>query len=213
MHLDLPKVLAEVPGWLTSEEALLLYSLARDWPGSGRIVEVGSFQGRSTICLAAGLLDRQDDTSSMLSVDTHLGSVEHQPGESAFHPNTLNRANGRIDTLALLMSNLRRFSVASRVEVSVSTSIEAARIHTGKIRLLFIDADHSEDAVMSDVVEWGRHLDSTACLVLHDVGAWRGPTVVALHLLKTGKWEVIKRSESALALRIRATAKVSEAAV
>ena len=53
-HAELRRHLAGVPGWLSDEEAVALYELAKDCTGRGVIVEIGSFKGRSTICLGLG---------------------------------------------------------------------------------------------------------------------------------------------------------------
>src|SRR5256885_7585861 len=47
-------LIADVPGWLTDEEGEALYELARVCTGKGVIVEIGSWKGKSTICLGRG---------------------------------------------------------------------------------------------------------------------------------------------------------------
>ena len=42
-------------GWLTDDEATGLYRVARKLPRNATIVEIGSWQGKSTYCLAKGL--------------------------------------------------------------------------------------------------------------------------------------------------------------
>jgi hypothetical protein len=37
-----------------------------------------------------------------------------------------------------------------------------------KIDLLFIDGDHSEKAVMSDLKTWVKHVKEGGCILLHD---------------------------------------------
>ena len=44
-----------IDGWLTDEEALGLYRLASKLPPDATVVEIGSWQGKSTFCLASGL--------------------------------------------------------------------------------------------------------------------------------------------------------------
>src|SRR5439155_4201038 len=53
-HDVLERHLHGVPGWLSDEEATALYELAKACTGRGVIVEIGSFKGRSTICLGLG---------------------------------------------------------------------------------------------------------------------------------------------------------------
>jgi hypothetical protein len=44
-----------IEGWLKIEEAAALYRLARRLPPDSTIVEIGSWKGKSTYCLARGL--------------------------------------------------------------------------------------------------------------------------------------------------------------
>jgi hypothetical protein len=54
-----PRDIFEVTSMLWTEEKRMLYYLAReDYTGSGGIVDMGSFLGGSTVCLAAGLRTR-----------------------------------------------------------------------------------------------------------------------------------------------------------
>jgi len=142
-HID--AVLSEVPGWLSQPEESLRYEFARDWPATGNIVEIGSYQGRSTICLAFGVAERK--TGYVLSVDIHTGSRERQPGKRAYHPETFCPKTSGIDTLPLLRADLARFEVAEIVQIRVMTSVAAAAMFTNRVRLLFIDPDHHVQSV------------------------------------------------------------------
>jgi hypothetical protein len=193
------RVLCEVPGWLSKPEASLLYEFARDWPGTGDVVEIGSYQGRSTICLAFGVAERK--SGRVISVDMHTGSREHQPGKRAYHPETFCPETGGIDTLALLRANLSLFEVAEVVQTRVMTSVAAAATFTSPVRLLFIDADHHVQSVLEDLFAWKCHLEKGACVILHDVGGWPGPTAAARRLVATGRFLPVRQADSALALR------------
>src|SRR5438876_7135452 len=52
---EVKRLVAGVPGWLTPNEGHALYEAARACTGRGVIVEIGSWKGKSTICLARGL--------------------------------------------------------------------------------------------------------------------------------------------------------------
>jgi hypothetical protein len=203
MNAVIHGMLSEVHGWLTEEEGEMLYGLAKYWPGNGRVVELGAYQGRSTVCLAAGLVARNIRSRPLLSVDTHKGSQEHQPGGFAFDPTTLSRVSGAVDTLPLLIWNLKRFGLLSMVEIAVQTSHQAGQSFQDDIRLLFVDADHSPEAVQNDWTIWKKHLDPSACVVLHDVGGWPGPTCLAEMLLTSGDYVLVKQVGSALAIQQR----------
>ena len=62
-------LIADVPGWLTDEEGEALYELARACTGRGVIVEIGSWKGKSTVCL--GLGSRAGASIPVYAVDPH----------------------------------------------------------------------------------------------------------------------------------------------
>src|SRR5262245_22994029 len=68
--LPIAPILAQVDGYLLPHEGVFLYWLARSAPGSGCIVEIGSFRGRSTLCMAAGVRGRRK--SRLFAVDPHV---------------------------------------------------------------------------------------------------------------------------------------------
>ena len=46
-------VASAIPGWLTQDQARLLFDTARELPSGPLVVEIGSHQGRSTVVLAS----------------------------------------------------------------------------------------------------------------------------------------------------------------
>src|SRR3954469_14963307 len=59
-----------VEGWLTGEQAARLAAAARRLGPGARVVEIGSFRGRSTIVLARAA----PADAEVLAIDPHLGS-------------------------------------------------------------------------------------------------------------------------------------------
>lgn len=169
-----------VPGWLDPGEALLLSRLAAE-KRPGRVVEIGSYQGRSAIALAKGL----QEIAPLLAIDTFRGSPEHWPGGEYFDPQTMD-AEGAIDTLPLFRKHIRQFGVEHRVEVWRDDSLSAAGRMIDPVSLLFIDADHAYPSVRRDLGAWLPHLVARGIVVLHDVGDWEGPTRAAADLLSCG---------------------------
>ncbi|MBL8753676.1 MAG: hypothetical protein JNK15_10275, partial [Planctomycetes bacterium] len=50
---------ASIDGWLTVDEAITLYELSRALPDERPLaVEIGSWQGKSSVCLASGLVGK-----------------------------------------------------------------------------------------------------------------------------------------------------------
>jgi predicted O-methyltransferase YrrM len=185
-------------GWLGRDEAELLYQLALAASNIGRVVELGSYCGRSSIVLAAGITAVPDVRA--LCVDTFCGSPEHQPGAPYFDPETL--VDGTVNTYPQFWANLDRAGLIQRVEVVVSTSVDAASVMAEPISLLFVDTDHQYTAARADIDAWAPKLAARGWIVIHDVGAWPGATRAAADLLENG-FERHAQAGTALALRRR----------
>jgi predicted O-methyltransferase YrrM len=182
-------------GWLERDEADLLYQLTREARRSGRIVEVGSYCGRSSIVMAAALNGRRGDR--LVCVDTFRGSSEHQFGERYFDPDTV--VDGKVDTYPLFEKTLASAGLLAVMDVMKMTSRQAAALAPAQVSLLFLDADHSYAGVQSDIEAWLPRLTDHGRIVLHDVGHWEGPTRGAADLLALG-FRHVRQSGSALAL-------------
>ncbi|HEV8202351.1 MAG TPA: class I SAM-dependent methyltransferase [Candidatus Polarisedimenticolia bacterium] len=147
----------EVEGYLYPHEGTFLHCLAFAAPGRGAVVEIGSFRGRSTLCLASGVLRRGE--GKVIAIDPQ-----------------------RYGTGETLVANLRRFHLDRCVEIRADTSLSVARGFEGKARIVFVDGDHSDDAVRADVAAWLPHLDAGGFLVLHDatsLSGFPGPRALA----------------------------------
>lgn len=153
----------QVEGYLYPHEGTFLHRLACDAPGRGKVVEIGSFQGRSTLCLASGVLRRGEGT--IVAIDPQ-----------------------RYGTGETLAANLRRFDLHRCVEIRNDTSVAVAQTFQDKARIVFVDGDHSAEAVRADVAAWLPHLDAGGFLVLHDatpLSGFPGPRALAFALSRT----------------------------
>jgi MMP 1-O-methyltransferase len=151
-------VVRDVDGWFGGHEGRLLYRLAARADPNGCIVEIGSWQGRSTIWLAAGA--RSGRGATVVAVDPHRGTDLRRDGE---------------DTEPLLRANLDAAGVAEGVEIVVATSEEAEREWTRPVSLLWIDGDHSYAGALLDLERWEPHLTADAAVAFHDTFVWPGP--------------------------------------
>jgi predicted O-methyltransferase YrrM len=170
------RYLLHVEGYLYPHEGAFLHRLARNAPGQGRIVEIGSFHGRSTLCLASGL--RRRGAGHLLAVDPQKYGAEGS-----------------------LRSSLRRFGLDDWVDVRVQTSLAASRTFEGQASAVFIDGDHAETAVREDVAAWLPRLEPGGLLVLHDATAlsgFPGPRAIADALRRTVGPEATFQSQGTL---------------
>jgi predicted O-methyltransferase YrrM len=151
-----------------------------------RIVELGTYEGRSTVALASGLARASfEEKYPVLTIDTFTGSYENQPGERHFRVETLTSL-GHVDTYPAFTRNIKEFGLTDLVCAWRMTTIDAAELFEGNIGLLFVDGDHSYEAVRGDLDAWVPHLAHDGIVVLHDVGDWEGPTRAAADLLGLG---------------------------
>jgi predicted O-methyltransferase YrrM len=147
-HAELERHLRGVPGWLTREEGEVLYDLARACTGRGAIVEIGSFKGRSTICLGLG---------SRAGCGAPVYAIDPGHGWKRFAEFRANVARARVEEL---------------VRPIASTSADAyPDFPEAAIELLFIDGSHRYDLVDLDFHLWTRKLVVGGMLAMHDTSA------------------------------------------
>ena len=151
-------ILSGTEGWLSSKEADLLYRLARNCTGRGAIIEIGSWKGKSTTCLALG--SRDGAGKKVNAIDPHTGSSEH----------------GKVDTFAEFRSNIERNGMTDMVSPIVKPSATVAREWSGPVELLWIDGAHEEEFVREDLLLWEPHLIEGGVVAFHDStmpGPWK----------------------------------------
>lgn len=176
---------------MTAAETELLVSLAA---GRSTVVEVGVFEGATSARLAAVI----DSAGRLFLVD---------PFERGTRPERL---------LGLSYSHhIARRSVAlwrHRVCFVQATSLAAAEAHTETAELIFIDADHSYEAVQADFLAWSERLAPTGVLAFHDsrrcparpdLEAHTGPVRLLGEILagEHGPWCLAGEADSVTAIR------------
>jgi len=187
-------------GWLSVREQTLLYNLARAVPTEGTIVELGSWNGRSTIMLAAGSLKGR--RAQVYAID--LFSITGEVGK-IYEPDV---ENGMNNYLPLFEKNIREAGVDSVVVPISGYTTEGARAWSDRpINLLFIDADHSYDGVRSDFLEWVVHCSPLAWCAFHDYTNARAPGVQTFvnQLLEARVLRGIRGVDSIIAGKIAVT--------
>jgi predicted O-methyltransferase YrrM len=174
----------DVEGWLTEAQAARLDRCARAVPGGGRIVEIGSFRGRSTIVLARAAADGTD----VVAVDPHLGS-DRGPQEIAAQPEL-----GEEDT-RLFRANLERHGVLGRVRHVRMLSSQAPL--PDSIDLLYVDGAHRFGPARGDILRWGTRVRDGGTLLIHDSFSSIGVTLALLtSLALSRRWRYAGRDGS-----------------
>jgi len=113
-------------------------------------------------------------------------------------------SEGRRDTFADFVANTRRWA-----DVIVAVRGESSRVELpleGECDFVFIDGDHSYEAVRGDLARFAPLVRSGGTLLLHDYGEVKPGVPRAVHEFLCGQeWLVKRRVESLLVLTRRAT--------
>jgi predicted O-methyltransferase YrrM len=168
--LSWQKRFANIEGFLEDLEGCALMHLAAGGGGTGAIVEIGSYLGRSTAFLAAG--SKGVGREKVVAVDHFGGSAEHQAGQQ--YASAVLAREGT--TLYQFTANLRAVGLDDYVTPIVASSEDAARRWIGPIRLLFIDGDHGYEASRRDFELWSPFVTPHGLICLHDIPNWPGVT-------------------------------------
>lgn len=130
-----------IPTSLTAAETAKLRDLAKD----GLVLEVGSAYGYSAIQMA------QAGAELVVAIDPHIGE----------NPDSLDR----------MVVNVAVHGLGDRITIWCAKSAAALPLlDSGIFDLVFVDGDHSEDAVAHDIREAWRLLKSGGTLACHDWG-------------------------------------------
>ena len=169
-------------GWFNSFDMQAYRSMTRDVPNKGRMVEIGTYKGRSLSSVAKLIVEKD---LKVLAVEPFLPFVQNELAELQNDrrlTKTLTRlgfdvgpipeatvANIEVDTEEILRNTLKEFGLKGHVRLVKKTSVEAARlVPDGSLDFVFIDGDHSDDAVTTDVYTWWPKLKPTGFMGGHD---------------------------------------------
>ena len=155
---ELEGALDGVEGYFSSDEAWALYVATLGCPAAEpRVVEIGSYKGRSTIAIALALRDHGGGL--VVSIDPHTPTgkesyvIEH----------------GVADTFDDYLANVRRAGVERYVRPERATSATARPAYDGvPIDILFVDGSHDEDDVLYDIDAWFPGLADRAIVAFND---------------------------------------------
>jgi predicted O-methyltransferase YrrM len=164
-----------VEGWLTDEQALRLADRARTLHPPARIVEIGSYRGRSTITLASSA----PEGVTVVAVDPHAGDDR---GPRQVHGTD---ASGEADHRAFV-ENLTRAGVVERVEHVRLPSQEALATLPARADLVYVDGAHRYRAAREDLTGWGGRLRPRGTLLVHDAWSSVGVTLALVRTLVFG---------------------------
>lgn len=153
-------------GYLDDAEGLRLYELARECAARGPVLEVGSYCGKSSVYLGAGV---QEARGTLLCLDHHRGSEEHQPGEGYHDAELFDPVTGRMETLPALRRTLHKAGLEDISVLLVGRSQQVARVWQTPLAMVFIDGGHSEAQAIADYEGWAPRVMPGGILAIHDL--------------------------------------------
>jgi predicted O-methyltransferase YrrM len=182
---------ADVDGWMTVDQGRRLFAAAARCRPGGRIVEIGSFRGRSTIVLAAGAAEGVE----IVAIDPHAGNDRGPEEITGF-------ADAAAADRDAFRANLERAGVADRVRHVAAFSSDAHGDVDDPIDVLYIDGAHRYRPASNDVHEWGTRVMDGGTLLIHDAFSSIGVTgAIVRHLVFGGQFRYVGRSRSLVEYR------------
>jgi predicted O-methyltransferase YrrM len=173
---DALAAVADVEGWLTPEQATRLWERATELGPAGRVVEIGSYRGRSAIVLAMAA----PVGAQVIAIDPHAGN-DRGPQQIEGTVQEGERDN------AAFRSNLERAGVAGRVRHVRMPSQDALAEVPGELDLLYVDGAHRYRPARDDLARWGARLRTGGRLLVHDSFSSVGVTLAIARLLVLGR--------------------------
>jgi predicted O-methyltransferase YrrM len=166
MDPELLRAAEAAKGFMPPAEGLALYETAAAYAPVGPIMEIGTYCGKSTIYLAAAA---RKFGQTVLTVDHHHGSEEHQPGWE-YHDRALaDPRTGQLDTLPQFRATMAAAGLEDDVVAIVGRSARVAQVWRGLLGMVFIDGGHTDEAAQADYEGWAPFVTLGGALVIHDV--------------------------------------------
>jgi len=183
---DLTEALDGVEGWFSPEQVERVATRAAAAPPGGRIVEIGSFRGRSMIAIARSAPKGVE----LVAIDPHAGNDRGPQEIEGFEQEAA-------EDNVVFRANLEKAGVADRVKHVRKFSHEAHGDVDGEIDVLHIDGAHRFGPAREDIMAWGNRVVEGGSMLIHDSFSSVGVTgAIFASLLPSGHWRYMGRSRS-----------------
>lgn len=168
------KFVESIDGWLTEPEINLLYTLAKKCTGKGTIVEIGTWKGKSTVCLAYGC--KAGKKIKITTIDPHTGGV---------YERDLYREP--IWTFEEFKNNIKKANLSDLIIDKVASSVEVAKSWKQPVELLWIDGSHLYEDIKKDFEMWLPYVVNGGIVAIHDTINIEGPRRAAIEEMYLSK--------------------------
>jgi predicted O-methyltransferase YrrM len=178
-------------GWMSDDQGRRLHAAAARCRPGGRIVEIGSFRGRSTIVLASAAAPGVE----VVAIDPHAGTDRGPQEITGF-------ATAAAGDREAFRANLERAGVAGVVRHVAALSADAHGDVEDPIDVLYIDGAHRYLPARADVRDWGARVMEGGTLLIHDAFSSVGVTAaIARELFASGRFRYVGRTRSLVEYR------------
>ncbi len=155
-----------IRGWLLPSAAEVLYRYASQANPQGAVVEIGSFAGKSTVCIARALKDNRHEISHAFAID-----IWFQPD---------------------FRDNLDDLGVLELIHCLETSSLDAAENWTQPISFLYIDGHHGKAHAYADLLVWDTMVMPGGIVAFDDtIGFMMGPNLSLQAAMLTGAYELL----------------------
>ena len=161
----------EIHGWLLPSAAELLYKYASQANTKGSVVEIGSYSGKSTVCIAYALKDKRqkNNTSQLVAIDIR------------FQPDFTN--------------NISQFGLSDFINIIESSSLDVAGNWGQPVSFLYIDGHHGKAQAYADFMVWDTLVMEGGVVALDDTaGFMLGPNLQIQAAIRTGAYELLSET-------------------
>lgn len=150
LKLSYPPWVDTIQTSVTKTEKSILHKIGKGLLAESLCVEIGSYYGASSVCIASGLA-ATSNRSRLFCIDTWMNdAVSDKKG----------------DTMPAFLENVKQFQGVITCVRGFSDKI--IREIPDKIDFLFIDGDHSYEGVTKDLALYLPKLKPNAILAMHD---------------------------------------------
>jgi predicted O-methyltransferase YrrM len=169
-------LVADVDGWMSRDQAAALYAAAAACPPGGRIVEIGSFRGRSTIVLASAA----PTGATVIAIDPHAGNDRGPQEIDGYQEEAATDHD-------VFVANLARAGVTDRITHLRMFSDRALTEIPGSVDVLYVDGAHRYAPARADIRDWGARVSDGGTMLIHDSFSSLGVTLAIVRELFLGR--------------------------
>lgn len=187
--MSIVEELSGIKGHVSAKELVTLYRCAKQLK-TGNIIEIGSYQGLSTIAMAKGLQDG-NCSGRVYAIDPHDSYTD----VSDTNPNF--KTTYGPEDMAAFLRNVVEYQVEDRIFPIAANSRQV--FLDVPCEMVFIDGDHSYGSVFDDFIEYAKDNARDSLVLFHD-SKWEGPEK-AIEYAKEFDFVEVTRADSLTVLR------------